>query len=104
EKEQRAEALALRRNLLQPMLERGADRIVLGCTHYPFLLDTLRRAAAGYEVEFVDPSPAVARRVVQLLDENNLHADPTHQPRYDFITFADAAYAERLRRKAFGNK
>ncbi|MBQ5718200.1 MAG: glutamate racemase [Alistipes sp.] len=104
DKEQSDEALALCRNLLQPMLERGADRIVLGCTHYPFLLDTLRRAAADYEVEFVDPSPAVARRVVQLLDENNLHAEPTHQPRYDFITFADAAYAERLRRKAFGNK
>nr|WP_276655599.1 hypothetical protein [Alistipes sp.] len=58
------------------MLEHGADQIVLGCTHYPFLLPVLERVVAGRGVTVVDPSPAVARRVVQLLDRYGLHADP----------------------------
>ena len=45
---------------------RRTDRIVLGCTHYPFLLDHFRRLAP-WEVEWIDPGPAIARRVVQLL-------------------------------------
>jgi glutamate racemase len=45
---------------------RRTDRIVLGCTHYPFLIDHFRRLAP-WEVEWIDPAPAIARRVVQLL-------------------------------------
>lgn len=56
---------------LEPLLAEGCDRIVLGCTHYPFLLETLRKVAAelGHgDVEFIDPAPAVAKRLVQVLD------------------------------------
>ena len=81
--------------------EHGADQIVLGCTHYPFLLDAMRKAADGYEVTFVDASEAVARRVVQLLDANELRAEQGHIPQYVFETFADEAYRQRLERKAF---
>jgi glutamate racemase len=42
------------------------DTIVLACTHYPLLLDRLRRLAP-WPVNFVDPAPAIARRVVDLL-------------------------------------
>ena len=45
---------------------RRTDRIVLACTHYPFLIDHFRRLAP-WEVEWIDPAPAIARRVVQLL-------------------------------------
>ena len=45
---------------------RRTDRIVLACTHYPFLVDIFRRVAP-WEVEWIDPAPAIARRVVQLL-------------------------------------
>ncbi len=44
---------------------RRTDRIVLACTHYPFLLDHFRRLAP-WQVEWIDPAPAIARRVVQL--------------------------------------
>ncbi len=85
---------------IRPMLEHGADRIVLGCTHYPFLLEALQRAAAGCEVEFIDPAPAVARRVHQLLDEGALAAEAGHLPSYDFLTFADEEYRRRLVQRA----
>ena len=48
---------------------RGGNRtdvVVLGCTHYPLLLDEIT-AAAPWPVSFVDPAPAIARRVVSLM-------------------------------------
>ena len=46
------------------------DAIALACTHYPLLLDVYRRIAP-WEVEWVDPAPAIAKRVVSLLGEHN---------------------------------
>jgi glutamate racemase len=42
------------------------DTIVLACTHYPLLLDRMRRVAP-WPVNFLDPAPAIARRVVDLI-------------------------------------
>ena len=94
------EAEATVRAAVAEMLEHGADQIVLGCTHYPFLLPVLERVVAGRGVEIVDPSPAVARRVVQLLDQYGLHAAPDHVPSYTFRTFAGESYRLRLEHKA----
>ena len=47
---------------------RRTDMIVLACTHYPFLIDWLRRLAP-WPVEWIDPAPAIARRVVAVVDE-----------------------------------
>lgn len=96
------EAEACVREAVAEMLDRGADQIVLGCTHYPFLLPTLRRVLAGRNVTIIDPSPAVARRVVQLLDAGSLRAEAGHRPEYRFVTFADEAYRRRLMDKAAG--
>ena len=101
DREDTPEAEAAVRAAVEPMLARGADQIVLGCTHYPFLIGAIRRAAAGRGVTIIDPAPAVARRTAQLLDARGLRAEAGHRPEYGFLTFADAAYGERLRRKAF---
>ncbi len=42
------------------------DTVVLACTHYPLLIERLRRLAP-WPVNFIDPAPAIARRVVDLL-------------------------------------
>ena len=42
------------------------DTVVLACTHYPLLIDRLRQLAP-WPVNFLDPAPAIARRVVDLL-------------------------------------
>ena len=101
DREATPEAEACVREAVEGMLERGADQIVLGCTHYPFLLPVLRRVVEGRGIEIVDPSPAVARRVVQLLDANDLRAESSHAPEYRFCTFADESYRTRLEHKAF---
>jgi glutamate racemase len=49
---------------LRPLLEAGADVLVLGCTHYPFLRRHIERVA-GPDVAIVDPGVAVARQVLR---------------------------------------
>ncbi len=50
---------------LEPLLERRADRIVLGCTHFPLLERAIRHALAG-RAEIVDPGPAVAKQTLRI--------------------------------------
>ncbi|MBI5128983.1 MAG: glutamate racemase [Rhodopseudomonas palustris] len=50
------------------------DTIVLACTHYPLLLDRLVRLAP-WPVDWIDPAPAIARRVVTLLGTASGHGD-----------------------------
>ena len=57
----------LLRKYIIPMLERGADQIVLGCTHYPFLLETIKQIT-GDSVKIVDPAPAVAKHLYDVLE------------------------------------
>ena len=60
---------------LQPLLDAGADTIVLGCTHYPFLRPVIERIA-GPDVRVIDPAPAVARQLLRILEERGLcHPD-----------------------------
>ena len=47
--------------------DNGTDVVVLACTHYPLLLERFR-ALAPWPVEWIDPAPAIARRVVQVLE------------------------------------
>lgn len=56
---------------LQPLLDQGADIIVLGCTHYPFLQPVIQRLA-GPEVRVIDPAPAVARQTLHILQEKGI--------------------------------
>ena len=60
DRESTPEAEQAVRDAVAVMLEHGADQIVLGCTHYPFLLPVLERVVAGRGVEIVDPSPAAS--------------------------------------------
>lgn len=52
---------------VEPLLAAGIDHLVLGCTHYPFLKETIQKVV-GPDVVIVDPSSAVALRAAQLLD------------------------------------
>ena len=70
------EAEATVRTSLLPLLEAGSDMIVLGCTHYPFLSDTIKKVAAeAYperDIEVIDPAPAVARHLMEVMAEEGI--------------------------------
>ena len=56
---------------LLPMLERNIDTIVLGCTHYPFVIPLIQQIV-GDSVRVIDPAPAVARQIARLLEAKGL--------------------------------
>ena len=69
--------LAVRR-YLEPLLARGAEVVVLGCTHYPLLQDVIEREAAaiaGRPVIIVDSAHATAEAVAAFLNEREAAAD-----------------------------
>ena len=61
-----AEAEDVVRRRIEPLIASGADRIVLGCTHFPHLKHLMENVADG-RAEIVDPSDAVARRIAEVL-------------------------------------
>jgi glutamate racemase len=79
------ETEALLRRVVQPMLDAGVDTLVLGCTHYPFVLPLLQRIT-GPEVTIIDPAPAVARQVQRQLSARSwLVEDEARQPEHQFF-------------------
>lgn len=59
---------------IRPMLEAGADTLVLACTHYPFLASSIAKSAPG--ARLIDPAEAVARQVARVFREQS-HSDET---------------------------
>jgi glutamate racemase len=59
------ETTALLHSYIDPMLAAGADHIVLGCTHYPFLTEEIEKICDGRAL-VVNPAPAVARQALKL--------------------------------------
>ncbi len=94
------------REVVEELTQRGADQIVLGCTHYPFLSDVISRIAPHAEI--VEPSKAVARQVEKRLEEFGLRAQQGSVAEYEFMSFAGAEYTEFLKDKAekikYGNE
>jgi glutamate racemase len=62
---------ALIERYVVPLLDQGADTIVLGCTHYPFLAPLIREIA-GTAIAIIDPSAAVARELSRRLSGADL--------------------------------
>lgn len=69
---------AILEEALGPMLARGIDTVVLGCTHYPFVIPLIEEIA-GPGVRVIDPAPAIARQVDRLLDQRGLR-NPSDVP------------------------
>ena len=65
------EVRAILEKALVPMLAQGIDTVVLGCTHYPFVIPAIE-AIAGPGVRVIDPAPAVARQAGRLLEAGGL--------------------------------
>jgi glutamate racemase len=59
---------------LRPMREQNIDTVVLGCTHYPFVIPMIQEIA-GPNVRVIDPAPAVARQVRRLLEQSGSVAE-----------------------------
>jgi glutamate racemase len=63
---------------LSPMLAQGIDTVVLGCTHYPFVIPLIQ-SIVGPAVRVIDPAPAVARQVRRVSEAHHLAPTPEGQ-------------------------
>lgn len=81
---------ALVRNSVQPLLDAGADTLVLGCTHYPFLRAQIE-AVAGPGVHILETGLPVARQLQRQLQTHHLLATANPEPGHRFLSTADPA-------------
>lgn len=79
------ETRSILKQALSSMLEQNIDTIVLGCTHYPFVIPQIE-TIAGPAVRVIDPAPAIARQVSRLLSQHNLHAPTTRPGQTTYLT------------------
>ena len=87
------------RDLLQgyikPMLDKGIDYLVLGCTHYPYLIPLLKELLpAG--IKIIDSGEAVARQTKTVLERNALLNSSESMGEHHFFTNTDAKLLERF--------
>lgn len=66
-----AEMLQLLKKYLQPMLDAKIDHLVLGCSHYPYIIPQLKQLLPGH-IKIIDSGEAVAKRTLAILAENDL--------------------------------
>lgn len=69
---------------IKPMLENNADCLVLGCTHYPYLIPQIRKIA-GNKIQIIDSGEAVAKQTKNILLKNNLMNIDDNKSNYTFF-------------------
>ncbi|MDQ3327795.1 MAG: glutamate racemase [Chloroflexota bacterium] len=91
------------RPLLGPLLEKGVDTIVLGCTHYPFLRDAICDLA-GPGLAIIDSGEAVARRTRDVLTRQGLLRPGSGQGRLELFTSGTAEHVGQVASRLLGEK
>lgn len=80
---------------LQPMLDENMDCLVLGCTHYPYLMPVLKEILPEH-INIIDSGEAVARQTKAVLEQNNILSDFHGEPEHIFYTNADVVVLKDL--------
>jgi glutamate racemase len=88
---------------LLPMLEQNIDTVVLGCTHYPFVIPLIQEIVGeGQRVRVIDPAPAVAKQTEHLLDSKGLRNRRNSKGDIIFYTSGDPDALRSLLPKLLG--
>lgn len=91
-----AACLATLKDILQPVVDQGADYLVLGCTHYPFLKIAIQ-SIFGQKLTLIDSGLAVARQTARILIKNELLFKQTHDGDVRIECYVSGNNAESLR-------
>jgi glutamate racemase len=86
---------------VRPIVDKGADILVLGCTHYPFLRPLIEEVA-GPRVDIIDPAGAVARELRRRLDAAGLLGEAGSTGGARFWTTGKTADVEPVVRQLWG--
>lgn len=69
---------------LKQFIDKGVDTLILGCTHYPLLYDSIKEVM-GEDVAIIDSAQPTAQMLKERLNEADLLADEDQKPTYDFF-------------------
>lgn len=86
---------AILEDALLPMLKKNIDTVVLGCTHYPFVIPLIEQIV-GEDVRVIDPAPAVAKQVKRLLEAGGRLNQNLGEGNIRFITSGEVDSVKRL--------
>jgi glutamate racemase len=86
---------AILEDALRPMLEKNIDTVVLGCTHYPFVIPLIEQIV-GANVRVIDPAPSVAKQVKRLLEAQRMKNSSEVRASVRFFTSGDSAAMESM--------
>ncbi|WP_020166650.1 MULTISPECIES: glutamate racemase [Methylotenera] len=96
--------LELIQQYCKPLLDEGADTIVLGCTHYPFVRPLIERVV-GSNVTLIDTGAAVAKHLQKRLSALNLLVEPKHSNQLSSLIFwtnSEAANPQQIIKQLWG--
>jgi glutamate racemase len=88
---------------LLPMLEKNIDTVVLGCTHYPFVIPLIEKIV-GENVRVIDPAPAIAKQTERLLEAKGLRNSSNENAKVVFFTSGDVKSNENVVSKLVDEK
>ena len=85
---------------LQELIDKKIDSLILGCTHYPLLIDCIRHTIGG--IHIINPAEAAAAHVSRFLRENELARDTDTLPRHTFYVSDNTHQFDRICRLVLG--
>lgn len=97
------EVRAILEKALGPMLAQGIDTVVLGCTHFPFVIPAIEDIV-GPGVRVIDPAPAVARQVARLLEAGRRLGPVDWPGQVRYLTTGDPGALEKLLPRLLGER
>jgi glutamate racemase len=95
------ETKALIRQYAAPLLAEGADTIVLGCTHYPFVKHVIQEVV-GDKITLIDTGAAVAKQLKRQLEEKSLLSISQEKAEVHFWTNSEAENTSQVTEKLWG--
>jgi glutamate racemase len=90
----------LLKTYLRPMISAQIDHLVLGCTHYPYLIPILKELLPEH-VKIIDSGEAVARQTKHILNQNNLLNTSNAVPAIEFYTNTNPEVLQQLLENKF---
>ncbi len=85
----------LLKKYLNPMLKKNIDYLVLGCSHYPFLIPQIRKIV-GHKVTIIDSGEAVAKQTFSILKKHQLLNNYNSKPQHELFSNSDISAIQQI--------
>lgn len=104
--EQSEETLELLHKYIDPMINKGIDHLVLGCTHYPFLTKQIETVIGNKNITIVNPAASIAKRLEVVLKEKKLLNNSGKKGEITFLSSLETSQSDVLskRFKEYSNR